>query len=265
MERRARTRQLLDRLDAIGASLARTPHALALLGLGSVGTQLSRLDEYSDLDFFAIVQSGFKSAFIADLSWLEQVSPVAYSFQNTRDGHKVLFADGIYAEFAVVVPEELPHMPADEWRVVWHAEGFDPTAVRVQPPATLEERSVEWLAGEILTNLYVGLCRLRRGERLAAMRLIQGHAIERLVELSPHLERPSPAAHDRFAPERRYEMRFPEIAKTLPQLVQGYDRTAESARAMLGFLEQHVPVNAAIKQRILELCQDDEAGDGNSA
>ena len=39
---------LLKRLDEIGQSLERSGHALALLGLGSVGLELDRLDSYSD-------------------------------------------------------------------------------------------------------------------------------------------------------------------------------------------------------------------------
>lgn len=256
MEPLPRARQLLDRLDAIGSSLARSGHALALIGLGSVGDERDRLDEYSDLDFFAIVQPGFKEIFIDDLSWLERVHPIAFSFQNTRDGHKVLFADSIYIEFAIFVPDELPHIPAHKGRIVWQASGFDfdPGTMRYQPPAPPEPHTVEWIAGEILTNLYVGLMRFHRGERLSAARLIQVHAVDRLIELSPHIERPSSASTDPFTPERRYEARFPRIAAVLPLFMQGYDRAVESALAILAFLEQHTPVNAAIKQRIIDLC-----------
>lgn len=247
---------LLDRLDAIRISLASSGHALALIGLGSVGDELQRLDEYSDLDFFAIVQPGFKASFIADLAWLERVHPIAFSFQNTTDGHKVLFADGIYAEFAVFVPDELPNIPAARGRVVWHTDSFDPATLTFQPPAAPEPPPVEWLAGEILTNLYVGLGRLRRGERLSAMRLIQVHAVDRLIQLSADINSPSPAAsNDPFTLERRYEARYPRIAAVLPLFMQGYDRSVESALAILAFLEQHTPVNPAIKQRILNLCE----------
>ena len=83
MEPSARTQRLLDRLDAIGASLAQSGHGLALIGLGSVGEERQRLDEYSDLDFFAIVQPGYKDAFIGDLGWLERVHPIDFAFQNT--------------------------------------------------------------------------------------------------------------------------------------------------------------------------------------
>lgn len=249
-----RTQQLLDRLSAIGASLERTGHALALIGLGSVGEARERLDEYSDLDFFAIVRPGFKQALIEDLSWLEHTCPIAFSFQNTRDGHKVLFTDGMYAEFAVFTPEELGQIPAERGQIVWQAPGFDSTVLTFRPAEPTEDHTVEWLVGEIVTNLYVGLCRLHRGELLSAEHLIQRHAVDRLIELSPHIEPPEPAEVDSFAPERRFEARFRGVAARLPQLMQGYDRSVEAALTMVAFVEQYFPVNAAIKQRILDLC-----------
>ena len=107
MEQQTRTRQLLDRLEAIGTSLAGTRNALALMGLGSVGTQLDRLDESSGLDFFAIVRAGSKAEYIGDLSWLERAAPVAYSFQNTPDGHKS------YSDICRVTP------PVPPRRAMW--------------------------------------------------------------------------------------------------------------------------------------------------
>ena len=59
---------LLSRLDAIGASLARRGDALALLGLGSVGVETDRIDDFSDLDFFAIVEPGRKARYLDDLA-----------------------------------------------------------------------------------------------------------------------------------------------------------------------------------------------------
>jgi hypothetical protein len=48
--------RLLLGLDGIAASLASRPQALALLALGSCGVEVARLDRFSDLDFFVIVE-----------------------------------------------------------------------------------------------------------------------------------------------------------------------------------------------------------------
>jgi hypothetical protein len=246
---------LLGRLDAIAASLARSEHALALIGLGSVGTDLDRLDAYSDLDFFAIVERDHKDAFIADLTWLEEVAPIVFSFQNTREGHKVLFEDGIYAEFAVFYPEELATIPFAGARIVWRAEGTDLPGLEMQVPTPLVPHATEWLLGEILTNLYVGLTRLRRGERLSAARFIQGNAVDWVLQLCPLVEPALPAAVDPFDGARRFEQRFPQAALHLPRFVQGYDHSVESALAILEFLERHYPLNAAVKQQVLAAAQ----------
>jgi hypothetical protein len=246
--------RLLQRLDAIATALAHSGHGLALLGMGSVGTDLDRLDPYSDLDFFAIVEPNYKATYSETLAWLEAVCPIAYAFQNTRDGQKVLFADGIFAEFAVFVPSELEHIPYDEGRVVWHQDGFDAAAVRAPAPEP-ERHSREFYLGEALTNLYVGLLRLQRGERLSAMRFIQVYAVNNLLELSDEIEQSTLSTpRDRYAPERRYEQRFPRLAPHLSSFMQGYDHCQASARAILAFLDGHFSVNAAIRQRIVDLC-----------
>ena len=251
----SRPELLLARLDGIGAALARSNRALALLALGSAGLELDRLDRYSDLDFFAIVESGRKREFLGDLGWLQEVSPIAYAFRNTPDGYKVLFEDGIFCEFAVFEETELEHIPYAPGRVVWKREGVsDALRFPSLPLPRREERSVEWCLGEALTNLYAGLCRYRRGEKLAAFRLIQVHAIDRLLDLVETTEPAAPSHRDPFAPERRLEQRLPRFAATLPDLAQGYARSVESARAILAFLEEHFPVNPAMRRAILELC-----------
>jgi hypothetical protein len=52
--------RLLRRLDDLGVVLAQRGDALALLGLGSVGVYLGRLDDHSDMDFFVVVADGTK-------------------------------------------------------------------------------------------------------------------------------------------------------------------------------------------------------------
>jgi hypothetical protein len=84
-----------------------------------VGIELERLDTYSDIDFFVIVKPGFKPRFIDQLDWLEAVHPLAYSFQNTKDGHKILFEDGIYGEFAIFEEQEMTSIAYSAGRIVW--------------------------------------------------------------------------------------------------------------------------------------------------
>jgi lincosamide nucleotidyltransferase len=246
---------LISRLNEIGSSLARSEKAIALIGLGSVGLDLDRLDDFSDLDFFAVVEAGFKNQFLSSLAWLSSTCPIAYCYRNTPDGYKVLFEDGVFGEFAVFEEAELDHIPFAPGRIVWKkASARDTLAIPQQVKNTWENPSLEWSLGEALTNLYVGLCRLRRGEKLSAMRLIQYYAVDRILELSERIEPAASSSRDVFAVERRYEQRYPSIAKALPAFSQGYERSVESARAVLKFVESHFEINSFLKRTILDLC-----------
>lgn len=247
--------QLLNRLDAIGDVLRKRGDALALLGLGSVGTELDRLDDYSDLDFFVIVRESRKQGYINNLDWLAAAQPVAYAFKNTGDGYKVLYEDGIFCEFAVFEPQEMANIPFSAGRLVWTAEDFDEAILAPRQSSQPTPKSAEWLLGEALTNLYVGMGRYRRGEKLSAARFIQGYAVDRVVELADKIEDAQPAHRDIFTPERRFEQRFPGVAAHLPQFVKGYERSPESALAVLAFLEAHFEVNKALAAQIRALCE----------
>lgn len=250
--------RLLARLDAIGDSLQATGNALALIGLGSVGLERERIDAYSDLDFFVIAKEGCKQAFLADLAWLSCLAPIAYAFQNSVDGYKAFYADGIFCEFAIFERAELVSIPFSRGRIVWKAADVDENiAIPVRSAPPLERKPIEWLVGEALTNLFVGVGRDRRGEKLAALRLIQSFAVDRVLELMEHLETAQASERDEWAPERRYEQRYPTTAQVLPTFMQGYERNRESASAILAFLEQHVSVNSMMAQAIRAGCAED--------
>jgi lincosamide nucleotidyltransferase B/F len=247
---------LLARLDAIGASLAKTAKALALLGLGSVGLERDRLDDYSDLDFFVIVKPGNKQPFIDTVDWLEAVYPVAYAFQNTTDGCKVMFEDGVFCEFAIFEPDELAHIPFAAGRIIWKEDDFDDSICAPTAQKTSKPLDVDWQVGEALTNLYVGLCRCRRGEKLSGARFVQVHAVDRVVELTALVETQHSARKDQFTYERRYEQRFPLTAQKMTAFMPGYEYTPQAAKAILEFLEQHFTVNRHMKKMILLLCDE---------
>jgi hypothetical protein len=254
--------KLLNRLHEIGQSLEKTGKALALLGLGSVGQELDRLDAYSDLDFFAVVEPGQKERFLTNLDWLSSLAPIAYHFQNTADGYKLLFADGVFCEFAIFEEAELSHIPFAAGRVVWKREGISDTIAVPVKQSSPSTHPVEWLIGEALTNLYVGLGRYRRGEKLSAFQFVQVYALGRVVDLAERIESPQPAYADQFAGERRFEQRFPGVARSLTQMAPGYEGTPAAALAILSFLDQHFPVNQFIKDAILRLSMNGELHGG---
>ena len=113
-----------------------------------------------------------------------------------------------------------------------------------------------WLVGEALSCLFVGLQRWHRGEKLAAARMVQGHAVDRLIELDALRARADGArpAADPFARERRLEQRRPGLAAELPGVVPGYAHTPEAAVAILEALRRRGAVlHPAITDRIRAL------------
>jgi len=244
---------LLERLERIARSLEDSGHALALIGLGSVGRERDRLDRYSDLDFFAIVEDGHKARYIDDLSWLTGIAPAAFFFRNTKDGYKLLYEDGVFCEFAVFELDELKTVAFSEGRIVWRRPSVDEAICRPVVPYPSPDVSTDFLLGEALTNLLVGLSRHHRGEKLSASRFIQHYAVDRVVALAPAIGEERPGARDPFVNERRFEERFPGIAAELPAFIQGYDHNIESAAAILAFLERHFQVDAAMAGAIRAL------------
>lgn len=253
--------KLLCRLQEIGDSLAHTGQALALLGLGSVGLERQRLDDYSDLDFFAIVENGQKMRFIEHLDWLSCLGEISYAVRNTYDGYKLLYADGIFCEFAVFEAHEMAHIPFAKGQIVWQRQDFNPACCEPkQANPSAPSTDVNWLLGEFLSNLFVGLGRYHRGEKLSALTFVEQYAFERLLDLTALLPAFQAQANpmqpaDVFVRERRFEQRIPSMAAYLPLMLQGYAHVPASAQAMLDFVDEHFSVNAAMKVEILRLCQ----------
>jgi hypothetical protein len=248
----ARTR--LDRLDAIGAHLASRGDVIALLGLGSVGVEYDRLDEHSDLDFFVVVDEGAKQRYIDSVDWLEAVHGVGFSFVNDPNGRKALFADGIFVEYAVFTLGELDHIPFDGARLVW---------ARDDAPDDLPERgrraglpsldTVEFHLNEALTNLFVGLHRELRGERLTATRFIQTFAVDHVLALLRLTGAPSAQGRDPFDASRRVEQVYPPAVLPLGEMMPGYGANVAAAAATLAWLRQRFDVDPVIAAAIDDL------------
>ncbi len=68
---------------------------------------MERMDQYSDLDIWVVVENGYKQQFLDDLDWLERVCAIAFKFRNSPNGYKLLFEDEIFVEIDIFELEEL--------------------------------------------------------------------------------------------------------------------------------------------------------------
>jgi hypothetical protein len=245
--------RLLAFLDRLGQVLADRGDAVALLGLGSVGRDLHRLDEHSDADFFVIVDDeAARDRYLAHIDWLEAAQPVVWSFENSLAGRKALLADGLFAEYAVVSLAELDTAGYPPGRIHWQRAdapaGLDVPRMPLPMTPTLEHQ-----VGEAITNLYVGLHRDLRGERLTATRFIQGYAVDRWVTILGLLGLGDGPQQDLFVIDRSAERRFPAELLPLADLVPGYERNADAAETLLGLLEAHVDLDPSIVAAVRDL------------
>ena len=187
---------LMAFLDRLGAELERRGDAVALLGLGSVGRDLHRLDEHSDADFFVVVDDEVtRDRYIADIDWLEAAQPVVWSFENSPVGRKALLEDDLFAEYAVFSVTDLAAAGYPPGRLHWQRAdapaGLETPTVPLPGSPNLDEQ-----VGEAITNLYVGLHRDLRGERLTATRFIQGFR-RRPLDHHPRPARPRTSGRSR--------------------------------------------------------------------
>lgn len=248
---------LLQRLDEIGQTLEKKGGALMLLGLGSVGVETGRLDEYSDLDFFVIVKPGQAPRFIDQLDWLEDTYPLDYAFKNSDLGCKILFKDGIYGEYAIFEEAEMETAGYSEGRIVWKDASFNNVDI-TKPKVSLPDpksKPMNYAINEALTNLYVGLGRYARGEKLSGTRFIEGYAVDNIIAIM-HQVRPEVDYYpDCFGNDRRFEKRYPNTEEMLGNMIQGYNKAPQSAIYILNYLEEIFPVNKRMCAEIRALAE----------
>lgn len=241
------TQHLLKRLDDIGAHLATRPDAIALLGVGSSGIEFDRMDEHSDLDFFVIVEDAAKPAYLESIDWLEALCPVAYSFKNSVDGRKALYSDGIFVEYAVFTMTELSAGDYTGPRVIWQRSPDGTFIPKPLKPSPYDY--VDYHVNEALTNLFVGLHRDLRGERLSATRFIQQYCIDRILTIAKLTDAGN--YPDAFDVTRRAELRCPDLP--LASMVTGYTGNAAAATAILEWLEARYTLDPTMTKAVREL------------
>ncbi|WP_410768531.1 hypothetical protein [Fontibacillus sp. BL9] len=246
--------QLLKRLDSIGQSLSMREHALLLLGVGSVGTELERLDSYSDLDFFVFTEQGYSNTFIENLDWLNSACALSFHFRNTEDGYKIMFEDGIYGEFAVFDENKMTEVPCNGGRIIWSKPGYKHVIPSLEQPISVNRPvTADFALNEAVTNIYVGLCRYARGEKLSAKTFIETYAMNQLISVLHLYQEEQPSNLDPYNNDRRIEQRFPDFDIHFSQMLQGYDQVPQSAIHIFSYIERIFPVNEKLSQEIKDL------------
>jgi lincosamide nucleotidyltransferase B/F len=212
-EYRSFTRELQNRLIA-------DARVLGLVAVGSMSEQGTVPDQWSDHDFFVVVQSGFQEEFRKNLSWLPRSESILFHFRETAHGLKVIYSDAHLLEFAVFDLQELHLAKVNRYRVIFDRGSIESEMQKVAEATQTWNRSVSsddrYLIGQFLTNILVGFGRYQRGERLSGQQFIKNSALKYLVLLlGKHVPSETKSVLDGLDPFRRFEVAYPELGKRL--------------------------------------------------
>jgi hypothetical protein len=226
----------------LAANVAANPKLLGVVLVGST-SDTSRVDEWSDHDFFLITQEGEGEAFRQDLSWLPLVSEIAWAVRETAHGLKVVYNFGHVLEFAVFNDSELELAKVNAATVA-----ADKSALTARVDALREASKPTVVANLnselelLLSHILIGVGRYRRGEVLIAGEQIRSYLMGNLLTLTSHWAAPMPgseATEDNLNRFRRFERRYPEQAERIATALAGDVESA--ARGILELVEEIDP------------------------
>jgi lincosamide nucleotidyltransferase B/F len=203
--------------ETLTNGLSQYGDVLALVALGSMAARDHLPDRFSDHDFFVIVRPGTQSWYRENRQWLPEHHRIAFAYQETAHGVKVLYDDRHLLELAVFDPDELHQARINRYRVLFDRANLTATLEQLaarEPPAPAVD--IPYHSGQLLTHLLVGLWRYQRGERLSAFRFLRELALQDLVQLTRALATADrPGLSDNLDPTRRFERIYPAVGDRL--------------------------------------------------
>jgi hypothetical protein len=188
---------------------------IGLVALGSMANE-ARRDEYSDHDFFLIVEPLTQPWFRQNLDWLPDSTSIVLCFQETAHGLKVMYESGHLIEFAVFDPEEMLISKANEYKILLDRTDIAQRMQQVTNATTAPEYDYLKEFLHFLSLLQVGAGRYERGETLSGHIFIKSHALCHLLPVLTYFVPISEKAIlDTMDPFRRFEFAYPDIGEAL--------------------------------------------------
>jgi hypothetical protein len=213
-----------DRFDALSAGLARGVRqrdglsGLVLLGSASDAGSVRR-DEWSDHDFFAIIEGGRGAELRPDLDWLPDLERIVLTAREGDIGFVAVYDDGHVFEFAFSEAAELGGALAGDATVLVDDDaGTTATLIAgARDRAEAGDRfDPENDAKLVLVKLLIGTGRARRGEVLVGSQFVRSWAMQCLVRaIRGRFPHRSTTLRDTIDPLRRFEADFPGWAQRI--------------------------------------------------
>ena len=214
-----------DYLHTVERGLADRDDVVGLVGMGSTAER-DRVDEWSDHDLAVVTAEGGQDAYRPATAWLPDPDDIALEVHEHHGGVKVVYDDGHVIEYGVASLEELGGWAADAYDVRLDRGGVAATmaaiAARPFPEAPVLQRDL----GLVLALVLIGVGRARRGEVLSANTLVRGAAATALlravtVGVPPESGARSDSRSDSLDPTRRFEARYPRVARHVADALTG--------------------------------------------
>ena len=226
--------EFLDYSRRLAANAEQDSDVIGLVLVGSTA-DTSRVDEWSDHDFFWVVKPGTGERYRTDLSWIPDITQAVLWPRETEHGLKVVFEDGRVLEFAVFEDEQLELAALNAYEVsVDKADITDRCKAIAAKSAT--QKPLEWSREFelFLSLILLGVGRYRRGEKLIAGQFIRSYSLNHLLALIRISQKPVPGSEsreDNLNSFRRFEMQFPDLAESIELACQL--EVEEAARQLL--------------------------------
>lgn len=211
--------------DQMTEALSVHPDVVGLVFVGSAADH-SRVDEWSDHDFYLITTEGAGEKLRGDLSWLPDHDQIAISPRETAHGLKVVYNSGHVLEFAVFNDSELELAGANSYLVTIDKTGNISTRLAAlaakSAVASIKTNFEDYRPDAqyelFLCHLLIGVGRARRGETLIASEHVRSWAVSTLVGLIRHWVPVEPGTEhlgDNLAALRRFERQYPRLGAML--------------------------------------------------
>ena len=194
-----------------------------VLGLVAVGSMAGAPDQWSDHDFLVVADPGATEGLRVDRTWLPDHERLVLHLRETAHGVKAVYDNGHLVEFAVFSPDEVGLARLNRTLVLLDRSDVTDrvAAVVAGSPDRIPEaaESDEYLEGQLLTGLLVGVQRHRRGEHLSGIDFVHRYALRHfLVLLARHVEADRSDVKDDLNPFRRVELAYPAVGAELGRL-----------------------------------------------
>lgn len=204
-------------LDDLVETLKVDSGVVGLITLGTTADPAAR-DEWSDHDFWIVMEPGAGERYLSGYDWLPQSEEILLTARHGRSYRGVLYRNGHSAEFAVFDREAALGGTIERYRVLIDRGGIVELAESIRL-RSLKDRAASLTAPDKFENFCMKIwtiCeRSKRGETLSARRYTQ-LATDTLLDLLIANGSLNPASFsDGLEPRRRLEHTNPDLAKEL--------------------------------------------------